>query len=229
MQHAHRIQPMLAIALAVAAAGLLLLGWPARAQAQVSVMLPDMLKNLTYPSEFTASHVAPLRDGVYDERAALGPNALPTRVTFVISSTSRDRAGVVLASSAGGSGTFYTLHLVRAERGVATAGPGIPLGDRIHIDGVGRSEEGYLVINLLTQGPGDAFTNPTKLEVREYLPDGNTFRLVRIDGEPPVITPPRTGNLGTAGTAASTLLLASIAALALPLAARRLIGAAEAA
>ena len=219
-------RPVLATALAAVAAGVLLLGHPDRASAQVSAMLPDMLKNLSYPSEYTVSGFAPLRDGKYDQRAALNDPLKPALVTFVASSTGAEYSAVILATNTGGSGVFGTIHLVRPQNGVALAGPGLFMGDRERFESLALDDEGAFVLTVTTQGPGEPLCCGTKREVREYRPDGNRLRLVLVDGRPPVVTPPRTGNLGTGGTAASTLLLASIAALALPLAARRLIGAA---
>ncbi|MFA7297740.1 MAG: hypothetical protein WC211_11260 [Dehalococcoidia bacterium] len=229
MLHASRTRPVLAIALAVVAAGLLLLGSPNRAQAQVTAMLPDMLKNLTYPSEYTVSGFAPLRDGRYDQRAALNDPLKPALVTFVASSTGPEYSAVILATNTGGSGVFSTIHLVRAQNGVALAGPGLFTGDRERDINLLMDDEGTFIVTLTTQGPGEPLCCGTKREVREYRPDGNRLRLIAVDGKPPVVTPPRTGNLGTGDTATSTLLLASVAALALPLAARRLVGAVEAA
>ena len=83
-------RPVLVVALAMVAAILLLLGRPAVARAQVTAMLPDMLKNLTYPSEYTASGFAPLRDGRYDQRAALNdPDRKSTRLNSSHVSESR--------------------------------------------------------------------------------------------------------------------------------------------
>jgi hypothetical protein len=229
MLRALRYRPFLAVAIAVVAAGLLLLGRPAVAQAQVTAMLPDMLKNLTYPSEYTVSGFAPLRDGRYDQRAALNDPLKSALVTFVASSTGPEYSAVILATNTGGSGVFDTIHLVRAQNGVALAGPGLFMGDRERDVNLLMDDEGTFVVTATVVGPGEPLCCGTKHEVREYRPDGNRLRLVLVDGKPPVATPPRTGNLGTRAAASSTLLLASLVALALPFAARRLIGAAEAA
>lgn len=227
MLHALRTRSALVIALAVVTAGLLLLGRPDHASAQVTAMLPDMLKNLTYPSEYTVSGFAPLRDGRYDQRAALNDPLKPALVTFVASSTGPEYAAVILATNTGGSGVFDTIHLVRAQNGVALAGPGLFMGDRERDVRLLMDDEGTFVVTATVQGPGEPLCCGTKREVREYRPDGNRLRLVLVDGKPPVVAPPRTGNLGTTEAATSTLLLASLVALALPLGTRRMIGAAE--
>lgn len=207
---------------------LAMLGKPATVEAQVSAMLPDQLKNLSYPLDTPAPRTTvQLRDGKYDSRAALGPNAAPLSVTFVQSSTGTDFSAVLLATNTGGSGVFVTLHLVRAQNGIATAGPGILLGDRIKIEGVALTDEGCFIVSYITQGPGEPLCCGTKRETREYVPDANTFRLVSIDGvsvaqaQTPVV--PRTGNLGPQGTSATVALLAVLAAAMLPLASRRLV------
>src|SRR5262249_312232 len=148
---------------------------PHRAGAQVTAMLPDVLKNLDYPSQFTSSGRAPLRDGTYDQRAALGTDAPRAVVTYVSSVANDDYGAAVLAANTGGSGIFVPLPLVRAQRGIASAGPGLLLGDRVRIEKMGISPEGEcLVIDLVTQGPGDPLATPTKHETREYLPAGNS-------------------------------------------------------
>ncbi|RLT26410.1 MAG: hypothetical protein DWI48_06215 [Chloroflexi bacterium] len=207
---------------------LAMLGRPAPASAQVSAMLPDQLKNLAYPLDTPAPRTTvQLRDGKYDSRAVLGPTAAPLAVTFVLSSTSADFSAVLLATNTGGSGVFTTLHLVRAQNGIATAGPGLFLGDRLKIEGIARSDQDCIIVAFVTQGPNDPQCCPTKRETREYVPDGNTFRLVLIDGVAPAQaqTPvvPRTGNLGTQRTSTNVALLAILAAAALPLVARRLV------
>ena len=217
------------LATLVLASGLLLamLGRPAPAEAQVSAMLPDQLKNLTYPSTYTVSGFAPLRDGKYDQRAALNDLLKPALVTFIQSSTGTDFSAVLLATNTSGSGVFVTLHLVRAQNGVATAGPGIFLGDRLKIEGVALTDEGCFIVSYITQGPGEPLCCGTKRETREYVPDANTFRLISVDGVAVALaqapTPPRTGNLGTRSTSAGTALLAILAAALLPLASRRLV------
>lgn len=216
------------LATLVLASGLLLamLGRPAPAEAQVSAMLPDQLKNIAYPIELTRTTVT-LRDGKYNARALLGPNADQLVVDFIASSTGPDYSAVVISVSAGGTGRFVTLHLLRAQNGIAIAGPGVQLGDRVQIEGIARSEEGCIVIALVTQGPLDASCCPSKRETREYFPDGNILRLVLVDGiapaqaQTPVV--PRTGNLGPHSTSATTALLTIFAAALLPLATRRLV------
>ena len=217
-----------ALATLLLASGLLLamLGRPTTADAQVSAMLPDQLKNLAYPIELARTTVT-LRDGKYDSRATLGPTAAPLDVTYLLSSTSPDFSAVLLATNTGGSGVFTTLHLVRAQNGVATAGPGILLGDRLKIEGIARTDEGCIIVTFVTQDPGEPLCCGTKRETREYVPDANTFRLVSVDGvavtQAQAPTPPRTGNLGTNSTSANAALLTILAAAALPLAARRLV------
>ena len=191
-----------------------ILGRPAPVEAQVSAMFPEVLKNLTYPSEFTVSGKAPLRDGKYDQRAALNDPLHPALVTYVVSVAKPEYGAVVLATNTGGSGIFSTLHLVRATNGVATAGPGLFLGDRVRIDKLGINEDGVLEVYIVTQGPGEALCCGTKLEERDYLPQDNGFRLVSVDGVAvgaPIA--PRTGNLGATDRGESALALLTLAAL----------------
>jgi hypothetical protein len=209
------------IGLVVAGAFALLLAvTPGRVGAQVSAMLPEQLKNLTYPSQFTVSGFAPLRDGQYDQRADLGDPMHPAHVTFVTSSTHADYSAVILATNTGGSGVFATLHLVRAQNGVAVAGPGLFMGDRLKIEKIGRDDNGRLQVTLITQGPNEPMCCGTKEEVRDYDAVGNGFRLFAVDGEEVTPAPPKTGNLGPSDSSGTRYALL-IAAVALPLLTRR--------
>ncbi len=84
------------------------------------------------------------------------------------------------------------------------------------------TEENALVIELVTQGPNEPQCCGTKREMRDYLPDGNTFRLIAVDDVPVGAnpTPPRTGNLGVTREASAAPLALLLGALALILTAR---------
>ncbi len=95
---------------------------PPSAEAQVSAILPEALKNIEYHSEYAPTKRVTLRNGRYkwDGQFPQRRNAV-----FVTSATVQEWAAVIIGTNTGGSGSFSTLHLVRAARGAATAGPGL--------------------------------------------------------------------------------------------------------
>jgi hypothetical protein len=190
------------------------------AHAESGVLTEAMLQNMTYPSEITAGRVAPLRDGKYEEPAASG-SASKTTVAFVQSAISEDFAAVILASSAGGTGTFYTLHVVTESAGAATAGPGLQIGDRIRVNSVAIAGN-TVRIGMTVHGPADPACCPSLSATREFVRNGGVFAA----GQSATVTapaPPNTGNAGLA-TPASSLAVAVFTVLAgvLVLVSRRL-------
>ena len=222
MSHLHLLRNLSRAAIALLFAVLPLLtalAAPSPAEAQVSALLPEALKNIEYPSEYAPTKRITLRNGRYEWD---GPVPQRGNAVFVTSATVQQWAAVVIGTSTGGSGSFSTLHLVRAASGAAIAGPGLFLGDRIRIEKIGVTQEGALVIEMVTQGPNEPLCCGTKREMRDYLPDGNTFRLIAVDDVPVGAnpTPPRTGNLGLAHDPSAAPLALLLAALALVVAAR---------
>src|SRR5690606_27850974 len=84
-----------------------------------------------------------------------------------------DDAAVLLASESGGSGTFIDLHAVLDENGAPVDAASAFLGDRVQVDSL-VIEDGLILVDLITQGPGDAMCCPTQQERRIY---------VLVDGE----------------------------------------------
>ncbi len=68
-------------------------------------------------------------------------------------------AAVVLVSNSGGSGTFYDLAVVVERDGEPVNVAVTLLGDRVRIDSL-AVEEGRIVVDLVTQGPGEPFCCP---------------------------------------------------------------------
>ena len=169
-------------------------GLPA-AQAQATDAVLSVLKNTTYPSEYTPSKQAPLRDGKYE----FNQPPLRASVTFVDAAIGAQRTAVLLASSTGGSGVFLSLHLVTSQNGAIIAGPGLFLGDRQRVEAFTISGDRARV-DLVTQGPNEPQCCPTQHETREFVVDGNVFRTVSIAVTQPggTLAPvaPKTGNLG---------------------------------
>jgi heat shock protein HslJ len=167
---------------------------------------PETLRNAEYPSEFTRSGRAVLRDGTYEESAAEG-SALKVVVRLAPpvargQLAGRDVAAVVLFTNAGGSGTFFRLVVVeegpRGPRAIAEA----PLGDRIQLRSLGIADE-EVVVEVIRQGPRDPLCCPAERARLRFVLEtgrlvergveiwreraaglwGETWRLTRIEQE----------------------------------------------
>jgi len=149
-------------------------GWPIYRTPVVRRLTPDMLGNLSYPSEYTADGAAPLTDGAYEEAAAPG-SAMVTSIQLSdmlafgdLDADGVDDAAVVLISDPGGSGTFYDLVAVLDRNGKAFPVATTFLGDRIEINAL-TIEDGQIVVDMLDRGPGEAMADaPTQPETRTY-------------------------------------------------------------
>src|ERR1051326_8881319 len=140
------------------------------ATAQAAGLTTGLLQKMSYPSQFTVSKQAPLRDGTYDQRAALGGDEgarNPAVVRFVNASIAGDQAAVLLSTNTGGSGIFVTLHLVTQTAGVPLAGPGLLLGDRWGINSLSFAD-GRVTLDVTRGAPTDPLCCPTLHDVRVY-------------------------------------------------------------
>ena len=150
----------------------------------------DELRNLGYPNEWPADGVAPLTDGVYTE--PIPDSVAQVRVEFRRAAfgelDGRAAAAVVLASSGGGTGTFYELHAVtRDEDGEPRSVARHLLGDRIGLQGL--TFDGDVVrVDFIGFAPGDGACCPTLAVTQDFgLRDGE---LVFLHGaESPVWLP----------------------------------------
>ncbi len=140
---------------------------PTRTPAAPAALTPDMLKNAEYRSDFTASKKAKLVDGKYEEAAAPGSASkitvqlLAQPLVFAdLNGDGLDDAVVVIASSGGGSGTYYTLDVVLNDKGTPKHEAAILLGDRVQVKGL--SVKGAdITVAMVTQGPKDPLCCPT--------------------------------------------------------------------
>ena len=141
----------------------------------------EMLRNAEYHSEWPAKGVAQLTDGEYQEEIVAGAASKLIIVIYPdmhafgdLNFDGIEDASVVLATSAGGSGTFLSLEAVINDEGaplhVATAG----LGDRVQIKSI-VIESGRIAVNMLTHGPKDSMCCPTVEDTRKYKLDGNVL------------------------------------------------------
>ncbi|MFN2141675.1 MAG: META domain-containing protein [Candidatus Promineifilaceae bacterium] len=135
------------------------------------ILPADMLANMTYSSEFTAGGTAPLVDGEYSEAPAPG-SATETTVWLTDhiahgELNGQPVAAVVLISDPGGSGTFYSLHVVGLEAGEPVELAATPLGDRVIIDSLAISGD-QITLEMVTAGPDDPLCCPTQQVVQVY-------------------------------------------------------------
>ena len=131
----------------------------------------DMLANMTFSSDWAADGSAPLVDGQYSEQAAPG-SATETTIWLTDHIAYGELGGqpavaVVLVSDPGGSGTFYSLHIVGLENGLADELASAPLGDRVEIDALDAADN-QVTVQMVIAGPDDPLCCPTQQVVQIY-------------------------------------------------------------
>ena len=138
------------------------------AACQATDTTPVDPSNATYVIE---RRTVTLRDGGFEEPAAPGSAAKATtrlvdkRATGDLNGDGRPDAAVVLASTGGGSGTFYYVAALLGQGGgKGTATNAIVLGDRIGIDAV-RIDGRTIVVDFLVRKPGEPFTTAPSVKV----------------------------------------------------------------
>ena len=173
----------------------------------------DELRNLSYPNEWPADGVAPLTDGVYAE--PIPDSVAQVRVEFRRAAfgelDGRAAAAVVLATSGGGTGTFYELHvLTRDDRGTPRSVARHLLGDRIGLQSLAFDRD-TIRVDFTGFAPGDGACCPTRNVTHVFrLLDGE-LELVRA-AEAPAVQPVAEGATFMAwfrGHTTSRALLAS--------------------
>ena len=146
------------------------------------------LANLTYTIELVDSGSVQLEAGEYRAPAAPG-SATEVLVQLTDHVACGDLNGIssaaaVLVSSAGGSGTFYSLHAVQPLDGTPAEVAYAMLGDRVKVEGV-AIEDNLIFVDLITHAADDPLCCPTEAVVEAYALDGTELRLVS--------TTPKTG------------------------------------
>lgn len=149
--------------------------------------LGTVLRNLSYPSDYTHSGRAPLVDGRYEEPAAPGSaSTIAVRSTDFLAGgvvDHRDVAAIVLVTDPGGSGVFFDLYVLeRRSEGWSIVDHAF-LGDRVRVHNV-RIEQNRIGLDLTLHGPVDPVCCPSRpARVQYALKDG---RLTKA--ESPVAT-----------------------------------------
>ena len=137
----------------------------------------DELRGTTYQGLESIGTSITLVDGKWEDAQARASVGL-ARDYFVIGDldgAAPDEAVAVLASSTGGSGSFYSLAVVarRDDQVVNIATSAI--GDRVQIRDL-RVEGRRIVADVLQAGTGDAMCCPGELATRSWELDGSTLR-----------------------------------------------------
>ncbi len=139
---------------------------------------------IVFLSNWTKSGKVQLVNGEYREPVAAG-SATETIVKLTDDIAGgqvdgKDAAAVILVTDPGGSGTFYDLALlVKEPKGWINQGNAF-LGDRVKIHSL-AIKDNEMVVDMTTQGPGDAMCCPTLRVVRRFVLKEN--RLVKTSEE----------------------------------------------
>jgi len=138
-----------------------------------AVELPDInFVKIVFLSSWTKSGKVQLVNGEYREPAAPG-SATQTVVKLTDDIAfgkldGKDAAAVILVTDPGGSGTFYDLALLlRGPQGWMNQDIAF-LGDRIKIHSL-AIENGAIVVDMTTHGPGDRMYCPTLHAVQRFV------------------------------------------------------------
>jgi len=147
-----------------------------------AVLTPDRLANMTYKSLIIPGAEVTLENGLYEEAAAPGSaSTLNVRLSDIAAFGDIDnayQAAAILISDGGGSGTFYTLHLVGLQDGQPRELGNVLLGDRVIINEL-AIEEGQIAIDITRAGPDDPLCCPTERVHQIYLPGADSLVLVK--------------------------------------------------
>ena len=208
--------------LAVTVAAFLIL-MPSAARAQQPPPTRAQLEAATYAADVAPGGSATLVGGRFEAPAAPGS---ASKVTVSLQAAANGPIGgqpgaaVILASSGGGSGTFFDLYAVDASaKTIARAA----LGDRIVLNALTFGPNGRIVVAMVAHAPADPACCPTSVQTREYeIRDGALMLLTTATPGPP---PPRPATTGTGGGTATRALgghvpwaaLATVLALSLGL------------
>ncbi|MXY79489.1 MAG: hypothetical protein F4Y94_07355, partial [Chloroflexi bacterium] len=148
----------------------------------------DELRNLGYANDWPTDGVAPLSDGVYTE--PIPDSAAHVGVEFRRAAFGRlggrDAAAVVLATSGGGSGTFYELHVVtRDAAGAAQSIARHMIGDRIRLQGLAFDHD-TIRVDFTGHGADDGLCCPTRNITHVFGLSNGALQVVRAAEAPAV-------------------------------------------
>ncbi len=188
------------------------------AEAQSAGLTEDVLRNATYPSEYSPTRSVTLRDGRYEWSQ---PSPQRGTATFVRAAIGSQYAVVLLGTNTGGTGDFLSAHVVTGSFGAVQAGPGLFLGDRWRVNSLTLGGDRVL-LDVVRHAPSDPLCCPTLAEVRVYMREGDALVFRGIVAATIEVAPPATGNAGIAAPERGRAWAgATLAAAALVLLARR--------
>lgn len=150
-----------------------------------AVELPEInFDKIVFLSSWTKAGKVHLVNGEYREQAAPG-SATETVVKLTDKITvgkldGKDAAAVILITDPGGSGTFYDLALLVKEPQEWINQDIAFLGDRVKIHSL-AVKNNEILVDMSTQGPGDATCCPTRQAVHHFVLRDN--RLVKMGEE----------------------------------------------
>lgn len=158
------------------AAGILFSGCAASRQEKI---LWEELGNRMFPSEWTDSGYAPLKNGTYREPASPGAaSEVVVRLTDHLvdgNLAGRQSAAAVLVTEPGGSGSFYDLALLQRRTDEWEVVDLVLLGDRIRLTDL--SLDGNSIrMDMITHGPGDPMCCPTRKSSIRFLVQNGRLR-----------------------------------------------------
>lgn len=174
------------------------------------------LAQLSYPNDFAESGIARLVGGRYDYVDLLDPAVSRVEVELrraaFGSIDARPAAAVLLATNAGGSGTFHDLHLVmRAASGALEPVAQHSLGDRIVLQEVAFAGE-VIRVDFTRFAAADGLCCPALNVAREYRLRDGELELERAEEAPALLAIPAglsvIGWFGSATTSRSILAAA---------------------
>lgn len=151
-------------------------------QGYVPPEIESSLENATYSSEFTSSGEVTLTDGEYREPAADGSaTELVIRLTYS-AYFGPDVNGdfmyaAVLVSDPGGSGTFYSLHVMQPSDDGLVEVAATSLGDRIQLNSI-EILNGQITVDMVQSGEADPLCCPTEHVINTYEVQGSELVLV---------------------------------------------------
>lgn len=148
----------------------------------------EALANAEYKTTFLPSGTVKLQDGTYREKTVAGA-ASETVIRLSdfkalgdLDGDGVEDAAVVLVSSGGGSGTFFTLEAVLNQQGTPKHAASQLLGDRVKLNSLSIAS-GEVMVKMVVHGPNDPLCCPTQEVAQRYKLQGD--KLTKLEAPAP--------------------------------------------
>ncbi len=140
----------------------------------------NLLENASYHAPFYNRDIR-LKNGVYSEGSPTTYSVqLLDKVAYGdMTGDGKPEAAVILAESAGGTGTFESLIIMEYKNGTPFQTGEAMLGDRVAVRSVDISQN-VAHLSLLVQGPTDAMCCPSLPETQNYWLFGTKLFLMKV-------------------------------------------------